>query len=376
MLAMSTALCYGIALGLFPALLALNVESSGFDTSWNGLLGAIPAFAGMAIGPFVPRIVARLGARSSYFVGAALSISTASLFPLLPTLAAWFVLRLLMGAGLAIQFVVGESWVNNLAQGATRGRILGTYVIVLSVGLFIGPSIMSFAGTSGHTPFLAVAVLLLLACLPVLAARSMLPPAEDGARIMRFVDALLRKPSAMITGLIDGFIFQTILVLLPIYVLRLGASEDRAIEYLTVCMLGGIPLQMAIGYLLDRIGAEAVLALSCAALVPALVALAWLVDVPAAAWPVLVVIGAASAAVYTAGIAAISGSFNAEEMPSGTATFNVLWYVGAVAGPSVAGYAMTLWDPHGMACSIIASAIVLGLASMLARHRRRSVRGD
>jgi MFS family permease len=148
-LAMSTALCYGIALGLFPALLALNVESSGFDTYWNGLLGAVPALAGMAIGPFTPRIVARLGARPSYFAGAALSISTAALFPFLPSLGAWFVLRFLMGAGLAIQFVVGESWVNNLAQSGTRGRILGVYVIALSVGLFIGPSIMSFAGTRG-----------------------------------------------------------------------------------------------------------------------------------------------------------------------------------------------------------------------------------
>lgn len=370
-LAMSTALCYGIALGLFPALLALNVESSGFDASWNGLLGAMPAIAGMAIGPFVPRIVARFGARPSYFAGAAISISTAALFPFFPSLAAWFVLRFLMGAGLAIQFVVGESWVNNLAQGTARGRILGIYVIVLAAGLFIGPSIMSLAGTDSHPPFLAASALLLLACLPILVARSMLPPSDDGAHIMRFVDALLRKPSAMLTALIDGFIFQTILVLLPIYVLRLGATEDRAIQYLTVCMLGAIPLQLAIGYLLDRIGAEAVLILSCAALVPALVALGWLVDEPATAWPVLIVIGASAAAVYTAGIAAISASFSAEEMPSGTAVFNVLWYIGAIAGPSFAGYAMTLWDPHGLVGSIIVSAIVLALANLLARHRRK-----
>ncbi|MET1025666.1 MAG: hypothetical protein ABWY00_00755 [Dongiaceae bacterium] len=39
----------------------------------------------------------------------------------------------------------------------------------------------------------------------------------------------------------------------------------------------------------------------------------------------------------TAGIATISSSFNAAEMPSGTATFNVIWYVGAVSGPAVAG---------------------------------------
>lgn len=72
----------------------------------------------------------------------------------------------------------------------------------------------------------------------------------------------------MITGLFDGFIFQTLLVFRPIYALRLGTSEERAIQYLTVCMLAGIPLQFLIGYLLDRVGAHAVLVLSCAVIAP------------------------------------------------------------------------------------------------------------
>jgi MFS family permease len=198
----------------------------------------------------------------------------------------------------------------------------------------------------------------------------MLPPTE-GARIMGFIEALRHKPSAMVTGLFDGFIFQTLLIFLPIYALRLGASEERAIQYLTVCMLGGIPLQLLIGYLLDRIGPEAVLILTCATIVPALTAFPRLVDEPVAAWLVLILIGAASAAVYTAGIAAISSAFNAEEMPSGTAAFNVIWYVGAVGGPAVAGYAMTLWDPHGVAASIIISCIVLGSVNAFARSRYR-----
>lgn len=369
-LAMSTALCYGIALGLFPALLSLNLESNGFEPSWNGLLGAMPAIAGIAIVPFSPRIVARIGARPAYLAGAAVSITTAALFPVLTSLPAWFVLRFLMGAGLAVQFVVGESWVNNLADDRTRGRIIGIYVIVLSAGLFVGPSIMSFAGTKGHSPFLVAAGLLLLACLPILFARKMLPPAVDSFRVMSFIDTFLRKPSAMITGLLDGFVFQTLLIFLPIYALRLGASEERAIQYLTVCMLGGIPLQLMIGYLLDRIGVEAVLVLACATIVPTLVAFAWLADQPVAAWSVLILMGAASAALYTAGVAAVGGSFNAEEMPSGTATFNAIWYVGAIAGPAVAGYAMTLWDPHGVAYSIIASCVVLGSANFLARYRK------
>jgi len=368
-LAMSTALCYGIALGIFPALLSLNLESNGFEASWSGLLGATPALAGIAILPFSPRIVARIGARPAYLAGAALSISTAALFPVFSDLAAWFVLRFLMGVGLAVQFMVGESWVNNLADGPSRGRVLGIYVIVLSVGLFVGPSIMSVVGTVGHAPFLVTAGLLLLACLPILLAHNMLPP-TPGGRGMGFVDAVMRKPSAMMTGLFDGFIFQTFLIFLPIYALRLGASEERAIQYLMVYMLGGIPLQLLIGYILDRIGAEAVLILCCAINVLGLPAFAWLVDEPVAAWPILIVIGVASAAVYTAGIAAVSSSFSAAEMPSGTAFYNIAWLIGAVAGPAAAGYAATLWDPHGIAATIVISCVLLGLANAFARSRR------
>jgi cyanate permease len=91
----------------------------------------------------------------------------------------------------------------------------------------------------------------------------------------------------MITGLFDGFIFQMLLVFRPIYALRLGTSEERAIQYLTVCMLAGIPLQFLIGYLLDRVGAQAVLVLSCAVIAPALLAFTWFSDQPFAAWPIL-----------------------------------------------------------------------------------------
>ena len=371
-LAMSTALCYGIALGLFPALLSLNLEDNGFDTSWSGLLGATPAVAGMIFVPFSPRIVARIGARPAYLAAAALTIATSVMFPIILGLPAWFLLRFLMGAGLATQFVVGEAWLNTLAAGPSRGRILALYVVVISVGLCIGPSIMSLAGTTGHKPFLAAAGIYAVSCLPVLLARSMQPPAEVSTRIMGFFEAMMRKPSAMLTGLIDGFVFQTLLVFLPIYALRLGADEGRAIEYLTVYMLGGIPLQFLIGYLLDRLGVEAVLVLTSICIVLGLPALAGFVGEPLAAWPILIVLGAASAAIYTAGVTAVSTSFTADEMQSGTATFNVTWYVGGISGPAIAGYAMTIWNPHGLAGTVILSSIVLAIANAFARLQRKS----
>lgn len=72
-LVLSTAACIGITLGLFPSLIALNVESRGFDTSWNGVLAAMPAFAGILVGPFVPRAIAVLGPLRTFLLSSALA---------------------------------------------------------------------------------------------------------------------------------------------------------------------------------------------------------------------------------------------------------------------------------------------------------------
>jgi hypothetical protein len=53
-------------------------------------------------------------------------------------------------------------------------------------------------------------------------------------------------------------------------------------------------------------------------------------------------------------------------MPSGTAAFSVLWYVGGLSGPVVAGYAMDLWNPYGMAATVATACAVLVAASAVA----------
>ena len=161
-LVMSTALCIGLTIGLFPALLSLNVEARGYDTSWNGLLAAMHGIAGLAVGPFVPRLMARLGALRTYVAAVALAASTVLLFTVFQDLKVWFLLRFILGVGLGIQWIVSETWVNQVALGPRRGAIISIYVVILSVGLALGPLIMTIVGTLGAAPFLVSAALIAL----------------------------------------------------------------------------------------------------------------------------------------------------------------------------------------------------------------------
>lgn len=364
-LVMSTAFCIGVTLGLFPALIALNVENRGFDTSWNGLLAAMPALAGIAVGSFVPRIIKQLGAFRAYVLAVSLAVIAVCLFPIFTNLAVWFVIRFAMGVGMGVQWMVSEMWVNRLAIGPRRGLILSIYVVVLSVGLSMGPLIMSILGTQGAGPFFFTAALLVVSCLPLFFASGSSASENVESRPMTLVAAILRKPSAMLASVVDGFVFQTLMVFLPLYFIRLGTSETMAINLLTAFFVGGIVLQLMVGYLLDRFSPAIVLIGCCMLLFVGLVVMADIRDTPIMIWIVLLVMGGAGAAIYTSGLAGINDAFSAEEMPSGTSMFTMLWYLGGLLGPATAGFAMEWWNPYGMAAVVALSVVVLAAANAL-----------
>jgi MFS family permease len=367
-LVLSTAACIGTTIGLFPALIALAAETRGFDTAWSGLLAAMPAVAGIVVGPFVPRIISALGPLRTFLVSSGLAAAGACVFPLFPDLTMWFVIRFAMGVGMGIQWVVSEMWMNRLAIGPRRGAILSLYVIVLSTAIALGPYLLSSIGTRGHMPFLTAAVLLVLSSLPLVFAGNGLGDDMQKTATLSLLDAFLRKPAAMLTGLVDGFVFQTLLVFLPLYFMRLGSSEASALHYLTLFCLGGVILQLIVGYLLDRFPPALVLTACCSLLIAGLALTSTVKDMPVLGWLLLLIMGGCAAAIYTAGLAGINDGFSAAEMPCATSMFSTLWCAGGLSGPVAAGYAMALWDPFGMAAVVAvacAAMVAIGAASLV-----------
>ena len=131
-------------------------------------------------------------------------------------------------------------------------------------------------------------------------------------------------------------------------------------------------LQFIVGYLLDRLTPATVLILCCSLLVVTLALVAEVRDTPLLVLIMLALMGGGSAALYTAGLAGINDAFSAAEMPSGTAVFTMLWYVGGLTGPMVAGAAMEAWNPFGMAATAAAACAIVALINGVAAVRART----
>lgn len=357
----------GIMVSAVAPLLSLNLERQGVGSFWNGLLAAMPPLATLAFSAFIPTIIRRFGAGTTIYVGAGVSLIALLLFPVLDHLAAWFVLRFVMGVGIGVVWVVSETWVNALAPEKNRGAVMGMYVTVLCAGLAIGPLLLGLIGSNGALPFIVSAIILAVAMLPLSYANgSGGAPSFHDREVIPLTRAIRHAPVIMIAALLNGSIWSTQLALLPVYGVRVNLPEDYALYLLTAYIFGNIVLQVPIGRLLDKWNGNSVLLLCGLIQCLGAIALPFVVHDNIVAWLFLLIWGGFLGGLYTAEMTMIGRSFEMNELSGASAAFSMAFNIGALTGPIIAGVAIQIWDPHGML--VVIGAAGAGIAIMAASH--------
>ena len=268
-----------------------------------------------------------------------------------------------MGVSLGLQWVVSESWINSLAAGRRRGTILGIFVSVFSGGLALGPFALSFVGSEGYFPFALCAALLIVCGLP-------LPLAEkpqvsgDGDVPQSILSTVRTAPAENFAAFINGASWGTQISLLPLYAIHSGSAPGRALQLLTGMCVGSLVCQPVLGRLIDRFSPTHVLAVCGAAQLLICAVLAQSISSDLVIWPLVFVWGAAVGGMYTAGLSGLGSKFNAGDLPTASTGFTMIWEVGALCGPVIAGAAMQVWDPHGLAAVLAVLGAFLLLASL------------
>lgn len=362
---------YAVTMGFSLPLISLILESRGVDRSINGLLAATPSLAMLLVTPAIPRLVARAGLKPFLLACISADLVLFLLLPAIDHLYAWFVIRFLMGATVAGLFVAGETWINELAEEATRGRTMGLYAMVASGGFALGPMLLPLTGIEGWLPFLAGSAFIALATLPLLLGRPESPTfsTDPAWSVLGFFAV---APTLCAAVMLSAFKDAAGMPLIPVYAVRMGVDQDAAALMLTVLGIGALALQIPIGWLADRVNRYALL-LACAgsgALGAVLFAFTihsgWLL------WLVLFLWGGAFSGVYTVALVILGQRFRGAALAIGNAAFGFCWGIGGLFGPALAGASMDLWDPHGLPATLCA-AVLLFLA--LALYRRAAGAG-
>ncbi len=362
----------GISFGIAFPLTSLTLESWGTAKWQIGIAGAAPSLSVLLALPFVPRLVARLGlvaAISIGCLGGALGFAALAFFP---SAISWIVIRFLMSAGLALPWLAGETWINLVTHEATRGRVIAFYAISFFSGYSAGPLILDWVGIVGPAPFIAGALGMGLAGLPILVAARLAPDVSQAGNSGSLFAAMRLVPMGMAGGFIGGFAEMTYLSLLPNVALSGGLDLSGALQLTSLMTIGGVVLQFPIGWLADKaakLNVTIALALILAALTAAL-PLAFADRVAADITAFL--IGGAILGFYTLGLAIIGEESSVAELATANAAFLLMYQAGAILGPASAGAAMTALPVGGFIAVVTAFMLsaAAGLVVVATRQRQ------
>lgn len=359
----------GLTMGVTVPLTALVLERWGTATWLIGVVAGMPAVGILVFMPWFPRIVARLGTLSSMYWGCALGVAAILLHPLFPSVAAWAVLRFFIGAGLALPWLVGETWINAVALESSRGRVIGLYGAALFAGFALGPLLLEAVGIEGWAPFVLAAGSIAGAVFPLLLARRLAPPMPPRAQL-RLREVIWAAPTVAMAALVAGTLENAYYALLPLYALRNELSQAFALQLLTLLLVGGIALQYPIGWLADRsdrhrmLGALGVLSGLGALALPLALRHELLLGA------MVMLLGGAVLAFYTVGLALLGQRFRAADLAVANATFIMLYETGTFVGPGLAGAAMDLWQPHGLIGAVAAVSMLFAVLAFARAGQR------
>jgi MFS family permease len=350
----------GLGLGATIPLTALRLDQRGVGTDIIGMITAISALGILAVTPFVSRWVARYGARAC-MVGAIVAggLSTA-LMEGTDNLFAWGLLRFVFGACMGVLFTVGEAWVNHLAPGNARGRVVAMYTTAFTLFQLVGPALVAAVEDKISWAFAAAGALFLLALPGMALIRGGAQSAEEEAPAPW--RTVLPQMPMIAMGAAFFALFDTLaLSLLPLYAMRQGIGTELALLSATVVLVGDTVLQFPFGWLADRYGRRRVHTGCGIAVCVLLPALPFAAGTPWLWWTLLLMLGAVAGAIYMLSIVACGQRFTGARLVAASAILNASWGVTSSGGPLVTGVLM-----HAVGINALPAVMWCGAAAFVA----------
>lgn len=357
---------FAIITGSTPTTFAILLKARGVNPATIGLNAAMTS-AGLLCSAFsTPPLVRRMGAVPVAALAVAVVFLALGLMGLISSVEVWFPARFALGAAVGAFYMTNRTWLNAFAGTASRGRVTGLYATVLGGGFALGPFLLAAVGTQGWRPFLVgmvpAAVILVAIGLYGGALPSIAVQARGRALLVNFT---LRAPMLVIATGMFALFDQATLALLPTYAAAYGIREQAVAFDLGVLHIGDVALQLAIGWLCDRLGPRTVLAGCAAATALGAILLPLVIQHPLTLWALLFVWGAAAYGLTTASLVELGRTFSDEWVLGGSAAFVMAGGVGGLIGPPIAGGVMALLGTTGLPVFLATAFIALTLAVLL-----------
>lgn len=341
---------------LLGTTLAIALAQSSLSAGAIGLI-LVQYAVGFVLGTiYGTRLIGRIGHIRAFAAFAAVTCTATLLHAVFFDAWLWGLLRLLSGACAAVMLVVLESWINHYATPATRGGLLGGYMVSYYLAGAFGQWLVSVGQADDFRPYSLAAALLVLASVPLTLTRGESPAAHEAKRLP--LKRLFKySPLGVAGSFAGGFSMSAFFSLAPVHASRSGFDASFIASYMAAAVLACMIFQRPFGYLGDRRDrSRVILAIGLAAAASALVIAAWGQHSPNTLIATTMLYTGLLASLYPSCLALANDQMPERNLVGVNSGLLLAYGIGQICGPLLVGQMMGLRGPTGL---------YLGVATML-----------
>ncbi len=359
--------------GLQSTLLGLRATLEGFPTVVTGLIMScyyVGYVAGTTIAPVLLRDLGHVRVFAALAAVATVAILVQGCFvdPF-----AWATMRLLSGLCFAGIYVVAESWLNDRASRANRGRLFALYMVVLYVGLGCAQFLLLIADAATPTPFMLVALLISFAMVPIVVSAQHVPD-HAVPRGVRLRELYRNSPLGVVAVAVSGMISAIIFSMGPVYARLSGLHTHGIAAFMASSILAAVLTQYPIGRLSDRMDRRTVIFGACSL---AMLMAGTIVAFPRMPHAILLILAALfsgfALTLYSLSVSHVNDKLEPAQMVAASSALLLLNGMSAAIGPVLAGSLMSGFGPRAYFASLAALTGLLAVYDLWRKARRRAV---
>ena len=363
------ALIIGIKLGTLIPLLSLILESRGYSNTEIGLNVVAQPLAVILFVRITPIIIHKIGLARSIVIAQIFTILLYFTFPIFESLTAWFIIRFLIGFAGALAWNAFDTWMLSMADDSNRGKIVTIYNTVFVIGFAIGPMVISLTGIEGWLPFVVIAALSFLAIIPLITIKIDDPKLPEKKSLPVFA-AIIAAPTIFGAAILCGLDDVMFVSFFPIFMIKSNFSQDLALQFVTITLVGGVICQPIVGVLLDKVNKR--LLMNIAVLItficPIIFALFinnfYIMAISCFMW------GGAASGIFAISLTMLGERYSASQVAGATAILVMVFEVGSLTGPLIGGRVMDLVGPMGFIYTITSFTFIFLVISIYRTFRR------
>jgi MFS family permease len=343
-------------------LIPLLMKSCGATTAAIGQIQTTYFIAFTLATSMLGRWIERAGSKRMILCGLVLFGTALAAMPHIPTLAGFYLIRIVQGIGSALLFAPTEAAINAVSPPERRSANMGLYGLVFGMGFAAGPLIGTSLWAYDHAaPFLAAA----LSCAAAGAVLQLFYH-ERQVPITRAEWDFFRLISVLKIPLTAAACYAVVEIslasFLSLYLDRLGFAGARLGMVFTLFAIGGVLSPFPAGRLADRFGKQAVLKM-CGVLLVCTTGSFTFFHSYGAICTLTCCVGIVAGALYPVSLALIGELVPPEKFGTANASFSFFYGLGSIAGPLVTGWVLDLTSIMYLFYPITAAALVFAIVT-------------